>query len=166
MYLEPGFWGRGRKDSEVFGWSRIPKNSRSRIVYPTLEVQFNHCSHHTPRLGVVTRACRNGAISFVEAENFAVYHAFHSLLVATKLLTAKLHSCYAKESWVGNFGKVGVGHFNSDCATVLDLLNASHSCIFKHCCTRDCPKIPCCPQTFHWFDCLIWRHQRKTERHV
>jgi len=28
----------------------------------------------------------------------AVYHDFHWLLVATKLLTAKLHSCYVKES--------------------------------------------------------------------
>jgi len=53
----------------------------------------------------------------------------NSLLVATKLLTAKRHSCYAKgsESGVGNFGKtrvgsfgkIGVGHFNSDSATLI-----------------------------------------------
>jgi len=39
------------------------------------------------------------------------------LLVASQLLTVKLHSRYVKESGdgvgvgVGNFGKVGVGHF-------------------------------------------------------
>ena len=33
----------------------------------------------------------------------AVYHDFHSLLVGTKFLIAKLHSCYAKgsEIWKG-----------------------------------------------------------------
>jgi len=51
------------------------------------------------------------------------------LLVATKLLTAKLHSCYAKESesrvanfgkaGVENFAKAGVGHFTPDSATLL-----------------------------------------------
>jgi len=50
------------------------------------------------------------------------------LLVVTKLLTAKLHSCYVKESEsgvdvaFGNSGKVrvgvGVGHFTSDFATL------------------------------------------------
>jgi len=51
----------------------------------------------------------------------AVHHDFHWLLIATKLLTAKLHSLYVKESeseileslgselGVGNFGKVGDG---------------------------------------------------------
>jgi len=38
------------------------------------------------------------------------------------LLIVKLHSCYAQESGVGNFGKagigVGVGHFFSDSATL------------------------------------------------
>jgi len=39
----------------------------------------------------------------------AAYHDFHWLPVATKLLTAKLHSCYARGSEsgvaVGNFGR-------------------------------------------------------------
>jgi len=39
------------------------------------------------------------------------------LLVATKLLTAKLYSRYVKESGLGNFGKVG--HFTSDSATLI-----------------------------------------------
>jgi len=41
------------------------------------------------------------------------------LLVATKVLTVKLHSRYVKESesGVGNFGKVG--HFSSDSATLV-----------------------------------------------
>jgi len=63
-----------------------------------------------------------------------VYHDVHLVLVATKLLTAKLHSCHAKVSesgaGVGNFGKAGVGvghfwkarvgfeHFTSDSATM------------------------------------------------
>ena len=50
----------------------------------------------------------------------AVYHDFHWLLVATKLLTAKLHSRYVKDSGgdVGEFGKVGVGYFTFDSATL------------------------------------------------
>jgi len=42
-------------ESEVFGWSRIAKNTRSgrRIFCPTLEVQLNHFFlHHTPKLGI------------------------------------------------------------------------------------------------------------------
>ena len=48
----------------------------------------------------------------------AVYHNLHWLLVAAKLLTAKLHSFYVKESEVENFGKVTVRHFTSDSATL------------------------------------------------
>jgi len=42
-----------------------------------------------------------------------MYRDSHWLPVATKLLKAKIHSCYAKESksGVGNFGKAGVGNF-------------------------------------------------------
>jgi len=65
------------------------------------------------------------------------------VLVAAKLLTAKLHSCYAKGSeyresrvgvgnfgkvgvkiraGVGNFGKAGAGHFTPDSATLLQTI--------------------------------------------
>ena len=52
------------------------------------------------------------------------------MLVATKMLTAEFHSLYVKEGepdflerseavvGVGSFGKVGLGHFTSDCATL------------------------------------------------
>jgi len=53
----------------------------------------------------------------------AVYHDLHWLLVATKLLEAKLHS---RSRTVGNFGKVRVGRFTSDSAT---LLKAHCSCV-------------------------------------
>jgi len=51
-------------ESEVFGWSRI--------CYPTPEVQLNHFLHRNPKLGILTRACWNGTISFqtfIETEN-------------------------------------------------------------------------------------------------
>jgi len=43
-------------ESEVFGWSRSPKNARvrnHRIVYPTPEVQLNNFLHRTPKLGIL-----------------------------------------------------------------------------------------------------------------
>jgi len=56
----------------------------------------------------------------------AVYHDFHWLLVAVKLLTAKLNSRYVNESGVavGNFGKVrvGVGHFTTDFTALLSAI--------------------------------------------
>ena len=74
-----------------------------------------------------------------------VYHDFHWLLVATKLLTAKLYSCYAKESEsrVGNFGmagvrnfeKVGVGNFGANISplTPQPCLSFGHSSLFCCC---------------------------------
>jgi len=57
---------RSRKESEVFGWSRIPKivTSRSRILYPTLtaEPNLNHFIQCTLKLGILSRACWNGTI--------------------------------------------------------------------------------------------------------
>jgi len=43
-----------RKESEVLGWSRIPNNtgSRSRIFFPTPDVQLDHFLHHTLKLGI------------------------------------------------------------------------------------------------------------------
>jgi len=40
---EPGLLSRSRKELEVFEWSRsrIAKKIRSRIFYPTAEVQLN-----------------------------------------------------------------------------------------------------------------------------
>jgi len=44
-------------ESEVFGWSRIPKNTKSRIFYPTPTVKLNQLLHRTSKLGIQTRAC-------------------------------------------------------------------------------------------------------------
>jgi len=88
-------------ESEVFGWSRIPTNNRSRIFFPTPEVHFNYFLHRTPKLGILTRVCWNGTVSFetlLKQRILAVNRDFHWFLFATKLLTAKLHPCYVKES--------------------------------------------------------------------
>ena len=132
---ETGLRSRCRKESEVFGWSRnrIPKNSRSRcrsrILCPTLtpDVQLNHFLHHTPELGIPIEMVQIVFKLLLKQWILALYHNFHWLLVATRLLTAKLHSRYVKESQsgvrVGNYGKVeigvGVGDFNSDSATMV-----------------------------------------------
>ena len=86
--------------------SRIPENigSRDRIFYPTPEVRLNHLLHRTHNLRILIRAYWNGTITFetfIETYSriLAVYHDFHWLLVAKKLLTAKLHSRHVK---VGN----------------------------------------------------------------
>ena len=111
--LWPRLWSRTRKEWEVFGWSRIPKISRSRIWCPTpsQEVQLNHFC-----ITLLSWAFLFKWYNFkllLKQIVFAMYHDFHWLLVGTKLLTAKLHSHYVNESRVGNFGKVGVGHFTS-----------------------------------------------------
>ena len=69
-------------ESEVFGWSRIPKitRNRNRIFYPTptLEVHLNHFIHCTPKLRILTRACGNGTVSF---EIFMETEFFFTLLI-------------------------------------------------------------------------------------
>jgi len=62
-----GLRSQSRKESEVFGWNQISKNTRNRrsqIFYPTPKVQMNIFLHRTPKLGILTRACWNGTISF------------------------------------------------------------------------------------------------------
>jgi len=48
--FQPGF--RSRKESEVFGWSRIPNNTRCRIFSPTPDVQLDYFLHHTPKVEI------------------------------------------------------------------------------------------------------------------
>jgi len=50
--LKPGLRSRSRKEPDVFGWSRTPNNTGSRIVCPTPDVQLDHYLHHTPKLGI------------------------------------------------------------------------------------------------------------------
>jgi len=53
----------------------------------------------------------------------AVYHDFHWVLAATKLLTAKRHSLYVTELESEILERFGVGHFTSDSATLLTSLS-------------------------------------------
>ena len=104
--------------------SRISNNT-------TPDVQLNHFLHRTPKLGILSCACWNGTIyfeTFIATENSCSVPRYPLIaIVATKLLTAKLHSCYANESEpvdrVGNFGKIGVGHLTSDSATLFETIN-------------------------------------------
>jgi len=67
----------------------------------TPAVQLNHFVHCTPKLRILTSACWNGTVCFeifMKLRILAVYHDFHWLLLATKFLTAELHSSYAKKS--------------------------------------------------------------------
>jgi len=47
-----GLRSRSRKKSEVFGWSRIPNNSGSRIFRPTPDVELDHFLHHILKLQI------------------------------------------------------------------------------------------------------------------
>ena len=71
---------RRRKDSEVFGWSRIPDNtgSESRIFCPTPtpDVQLDHFLHHTHKLQPVEMV--QFRLKLLLKQRFlAVYHDFH-----------------------------------------------------------------------------------------
>jgi len=93
---------------EGFGWSRIPKNIRirSRIKNPknpspASEISMNHFLHCTAKIGILTHACWNGTISFetfIETEFMRCTTISTDCYVAAKLLAAKLHSRYDKES--------------------------------------------------------------------
>ena len=63
---------------------------------PTPKVQFNNFLHHTPKLGIPVEMVQCLFKLLLKQSILAVRHDFY-LLVATKLLTAKLHSLYVKE---------------------------------------------------------------------
>ena len=85
-----------------------------------LEVQLDHFLHHIAKLRIPVEMIPFLLKRLLIQIIIAVFHDFHWLLVATKLLTAKLYSLYVKESVVGNIWKVGVGvrHFTSDSPTL------------------------------------------------
>ena len=63
---------------------------------PTLIAQLDPFSHQTPKLGILLK-CYNFFLKLLLKQRIlAVYHDFHWLLVATKMLTAKFHSLYVK----------------------------------------------------------------------
>ena len=67
--------------------------------------------HHPPNLGIRVEMVQFISRLLLKQRFLAVHHDFHRLLIATKLLSAKLHWLYVKGSGVGvgNFGKLGVG---------------------------------------------------------
>ena len=119
---------RSGVESEAVRWSRIPYDTRGRgrIFCPTVQLDHFYITLLSwefllNRYNFLWNFCWNIIL--------AVYHDFHWVLVATKLLAAKLHSLYVKESeweiwkvrsWSRNFERVGVGvrHFTSDSATL------------------------------------------------
>ena len=74
---------------------------------PTPEVQLDHYPHHTSNLGIPVEMVQFLLKLVLKEIILAVFYDFHWVLVTTKLLTAKLHSLYNKESgfgiWVRNF---------------------------------------------------------------
>ena len=65
---------------------------------PTPEVQLNNFLYHASKLGNPAEMVRILLKLSLKQKILAVNHDFHWLLIATKLLTAKLHSRYVKES--------------------------------------------------------------------
>jgi len=87
---------------EVFGWSQIPKITRSwsQIFSPTPEVQLKHFMHCTPTLGILTRAGWYGTVSFeifMETGNSCCVSRFPLISSCYKILDSQT-SCYAKDS--------------------------------------------------------------------
>jgi len=98
---------RSRNESEVFGWSRIANHTRSQsqcrsqiFLSDSRLRKFNRITflHHTPQSEIPVEIVQFLLKFLLKQRILAVCHDFHWLLVATKLLTAKLQSCYVKES--------------------------------------------------------------------
>ena len=75
---------RSRKESEIFGWSRILNNtgSRSRIFCPTPtpEVELDHISHHTPKLGIPVEMAQFLLKRLLKQRFIAGHHDIHWFL--------------------------------------------------------------------------------------
>jgi len=65
---------------------------------PTLEVQMGSLLHHTPQLRIPAETVQLLQKLLLKQRILAVCHDFHWVLVASKLLTVKLHSFYVKQS--------------------------------------------------------------------
>jgi len=92
--LHAGLRSRSRKESEVFGWSRIPNNTRSwsRIFCPAPDVQMDHFLHHTPKLVIPVEVVQFLLKLWLKQRFLAVYHDFHWSSQPI------FHSLYVKES--------------------------------------------------------------------
>ena len=99
--VSQGVWG--------FGWSRILKNTRSRIFSsdsgsPIESFITSHSYVRNPDSCLLKWYNFFWNLLLMKPIILAVHHDFHWLVFATKLLIAKLHSRYMKKSVSGNFG--------------------------------------------------------------
>jgi len=86
---------RSCKKSEVFGWSPIPNNTRSRIFCPTPTQMSSYIIFYITLLSwEFLLKWYNFLRNFCWNRFLAVYHNLRWLLIATKLLRAKKHSLY------------------------------------------------------------------------
>ena len=75
-------------ESEFFGWSRIPNNTRSRsragffCATPTTEVPLDHFLYHAPKLGIPVEMVQFLMNLLLKQRILAVYHDFPWALVA------------------------------------------------------------------------------------
>jgi len=123
---QPGL--RSRKESEVFGWSRIPNNTESRI--------FLSSSNYGCPIG--SFFFKSGIL--VEMAQFVLELLLKQTSCCVSqfplILTAKFHSLYVKELEsefpTRKFWKVGVRYFTSDSATLqstIEITRRAHSII-------------------------------------
>jgi len=69
-------------ESEFFGWSRIPNNTRSRsragffCATPTTEVPLDHFLYHAPKLGIPVEMVQFLMNLLLKQRILAVYHDF------------------------------------------------------------------------------------------
>ena len=123
MACQAGVWSQSRKESEVLGSSRIPKNTRSRIFCPTPKVQLDHFLYHTQKSGIPVEMVQF-VLKLLLKQNSCCAPRFPFSASCYKILDS--HISFTLCWGVGNFGKVrvGVGHVTSDPATLLPTAEA------------------------------------------
>ena len=98
--------------------------------YPTPTVQLNHFNHYTPKLGILTRACWYGTVSFemfMQTEIYCCVPRFPLVASCYKIVNSQTSFMLCYGVGVGHFGKVGigVGHFNSNSVTLVSTIYLS-----------------------------------------
>jgi len=108
---KPGLQSQNRKESDVFGWSRIPKNTKSwsRFFCPTLDDWLDHFLHYTPKLGISSEMVELLLKLLVKQIFLTIHHDFHWFEQPNFIP----FMCRSRKFW-----KVGVGYFTSKSATL------------------------------------------------
>jgi len=79
--LTPGLRSRSRKESKVFGWTRIPDNtgSRSRTFLSDSDCgcQIGSFLHHTPKLGILVEMIQFLLKLLLKQRFLAMHHDFY-----------------------------------------------------------------------------------------